>query len=250
MYGSGSFDYIEQFINSAQLRMAYKFFKKGTMNHCYRCLEGDQSKLSKDHLPPDKIFPEHERTGLQLISAKICGDCKGRFHRGGEDDNYFLCHMLLLANISSPSTEIQMKLEKCLRTLTKGQKILETEELSVTLPSGERQSYYVLKGGKERVLRVLDNIARGFYYRMRKEIIPEYVVLETEFTANENLKINLLPIQTACVVKKGVFEFKPILYENDDEGAKFLCWEFKFYNPKPFPIYYRYNVRNKEYVHK
>ncbi len=158
--------------------------------------------------------------------------------------------MLLWANMNSPTTEIKNRLEKCLRTIAGEKTIVETEKLSITLPSGEVEDYYVLKGCKEGIIRILESVARGVYYRMRGEIIPQNIVPDTEFKANENLNINLLTAQAPCIVKKGVFEFKPILYENDDDGERFLCWEFKFYNLKPFPIYYCYNVRNKEFVHK
>jgi len=222
----------------------YPFFKKGIKKRCYWCLEEDSTKLSKDHLPPDRIFPEHDREGLQLITATICDNCKQLHGRLGEDDSDFVCHMLLWQFLSSQNPLLKEKLESCLKhsRLARGRDIIDIEILTIHPSSGGTAQYPILRGGREVILRVLDNIARGIYYRMRGEIIPTLVMPETEFQPIDSFKAlgNPLAIQSPCVVKKEVFAWKPILYE--DGEVRFLCWEFKFYSLQPLPIYYSYTL--------
>jgi hypothetical protein len=221
--------------------MSYIFFKKGIKRCCYWCFEEDKSKLSKDHLPPQSIFPKQERQGLQLITAPICHNCK-KLHHISDDDNIFLRHMRFWASLSSGIDDASRRLKELIEysSLSKGQEIVQAEDLQVELSTGEIIHYLILKGGKESILRVLDSIARAFHYRMRGEIIPTHISPDFKFKpeGSFNPSINLLTIMDPCVVKKQVFEFSPVLYE--EAKFKYLCWEFKFYNLKPLPIYYSY----------
>ena len=192
--------------------------------------------------PPRSIFPKYERKGLQLATAPICNECKKRHQRSGEDDQNFMLHMLLWKEMARGSLNIQEKLERFLEhsSLIKDQRIVLANFHNFTLPDGKTVKYPILKGGKEIIIRVLDSIARGFYYRMTGEIIPEVVVPDFEFgpKGSFNYPINPLTGMPPYVVKDCVFEFAPVLCQ--DNRFRYLCWKFRFYTLEPLPIYYSY----------
>lgn len=222
--------------------MSYPFFKKSLKKSCYWCFEDDKSKLTMDHLPPRSIFPRQEREGLQLATAPICNECKKRHRRSGMDDENFILHMRLWKEMSLGSVNIQGKLEKFLEysSLTKDQKIVLADYHQFTLPSGKTVKHLILKGGREVIVGVLDSVARGFYYRMSGEIIPQDVAPNLEFRPKDSFtpSINPLTIMPLYVVKKDVFEFAPVLFQ--DETFRYFCWQFRFFNLDPLPIYYSY----------
>jgi hypothetical protein len=231
--------------NAHAKKMSYLFFKKGLKKRCYWCSEDDRKELTDDHLPPDSIFPKEDREGLQLITVTLCKKCETLHHMSG-DDNNFLRHMHLWASMRSGS-DISRNLEECVKysSFTKGEKIVQAEYLPVELSNGKIVQYPILKGGKEGILRVLDSIARGFYYRMKGEVIPEDVSPDFEFRpkGSYNPPINILTRMPPNVVKKHVFEFETNIYRKDT--FRFLCWEFKFYNLDPLPIYYSYDINEQ-----
>lgn len=227
--------------------MSYPFFKKGLKRCCYWCSQDDKRQLSDDHLPPKSIFPKEEREGLQLITAPICDKCKARRKRSGEDDEVFIRHMQLWASLRSGGKDTKKRLEHCIERhrSPKPSGIVPAEYLKVHLSTGGTVHYPILKGGKEVIVGVLNSVARGFYYRMSGEIIPEHIPPELRFRPRGSFTPpkNLLPVMTPCVVKKHVFEFSPVLYE--EKRFNFLCWEFKFYNLDPLPIYYSYYLNRQ-----
>jgi hypothetical protein len=181
---------------------------------------------------------------LQLITVSICNKCKKHHQRSGNDDDNFIRHMRLWSSLSAGSDNIDKRLKECIEChrVTKAQEIVQAEFLHVTLSSGKTIDYPILKGGKEIIVRVLDSIARGFYYRMKGEVIPENISPDFEFRpkGSFNPPINILTRMPANVVKKHIFEFATNMYKEDK--FRYLCWEFKFYNLDPFPIYYSYQV--------
>jgi hypothetical protein len=201
--------------------MKFVFFRKGIKKRCYWCLEEDKKKLTKDHLPPRNIFPKEERKGLDLITVSI-----------------------LWKHLKSGSINIDERLEKCLSrgSLVKDKLITEVRSLPVELSNGQIIQYPILTDGREIIRGVLDSTARGFYYLWNGEIIPKDVVPEFEFKPTNyfNFQENPLHFQNAAVVKKNIFEFKLLLAAG--EKSKFLCFEFKFYNLEPLPIYYYYEI--------
>jgi len=224
--------------------MKFVFFRKGIKKRCYWCLEEDKKKLTKDHLPPRNIFPKEERKGLDLITVSICNECKKLYQRSGDYDYRFLCHILLWKHLKSGSINIDERLEKCLSrgSLVKDKLITEVRSLPVELSNGQIIQYPILTDGREIIRGVLDSTARGFYYLWNGEIIPKDVVPEFEFKPTNyfNFQENPLHFQNAAVVKKNIFEFKLLLAAG--EKSKFLCFEFKFYNLEPLPIYYYYEI--------
>jgi len=225
--------------------MSYIFFKKGIKRRCYWCAEEDKNKLTKDHLPPESIFPKQERLDLQLITAPICHNCK-KLHHISEDDNIFLRHMHFWSSLRSKSQDINRGLEELIKytSLSKGKKIISAEYLNVELSTGEIVDNLILKGGKESILRVLDSIARAYYYRKKGDIIPLNVSPDFVFRPKGSYKppFNILSKMPRVVIKKQVFEFAMNHFEGEYEDRKFkyLCWEFKFYNLEPMPVYYSY----------
>ena len=223
--------------------MSYVFFKKGIERRCYWCYENDKAKLTKDHLPPDCIFPKQDRIGLQLITAPICNRCKV-IHHTSDDDNNFLRHMHFWASLGSSSRDTHQKLQELIgySSLAEDRGIVQAEYLDVELSSGQVVRYPILKGGSGSIARVLDSIARAFYYRMRGEIIPENVSHSFVFKPQKSFTppMNLLQGMRPCVVKNHVFEFSPVLFQ--EEEFRYLSWEFKFYSLPPLPIYYYYDL--------
>jgi len=227
--------------------MSYFFLKRNLKKCCYWCSEEDKGTLSDDHLPPKSIFPKEDRVGLQLITVKICETCKMLYGRKGEDDNTFIRHMRLWASMSLGSGEFLKRFEECIKYSAKAQdlRIVEAEYLQVELSNGKIMEYPILKGSKEGILRVLDSIARGFYYRMKGEFIPKDILPHYRLIPKDSYDppINILTVMPRNVVKKGVFEFATNMYRSD--SFRYLCWEFSFYNLWPLPIYYSYYMNSQ-----
>ena len=222
--------------------MSYLFFKKDLKKRCYRCADDHRKDLSDDHLPPKNIFPKEERTGLQLITATICEKCKKLYQRTGEDDQVFIQHMRLWASLRTGGKDTKDRIEDCIKRdrLAKHSGIVLVEDLKITSSDGLSTHYPILKEGRPVILGVLDSIARGFYYRIKGEIIPQQVNPEFEFRPRGSFQppFNLLTRMPTIVVKEGVFKFAMNFYS--DNKLKFLCWEFGFYNLNPLPVYYCY----------
>jgi hypothetical protein len=121
---------------------------------------------------------------------------------------------------------------------------VQAEDLQVELSTGEIIDYPILKGAKESISRVLDSIARAYYYRKTDDVIPIDVSPDYVFRPKGSYRppFNILSKMPRVVIKRNVFKFAMNLFEGEHENRKFkyLCWEFQFYNLKPLPIYYSY----------
>ena len=106
--------------------------------------------------------------------------------------------------------------------------------------------YPALPGKKQIIVRVLDAVCRGFYYRWTGEIIPKDVYPDLElkpkghFAELPTAEYNPLLFQNPYIVARGIFEFKPVLFQ--DEEIRCLYWEFKFYSNIRLPVYYNYDL--------
>jgi hypothetical protein len=234
----------------SSLNMSYPFFIRELERRCYWCSEDDKKKLTLDHLPPQSIFPKKTRNGLQLITAPICDRCKSEHHKNTDDD-IFLRNMEFWSAMKSGNGKINEEIRNLAKRIpaTKEQGIVLAESLKVKLPDEKLVEHFILRGSKEAIMRVLESIARGYYYRMRGEVIPENISPDFEFEAKGIFNLphqdNPLNGMTPCVVKKDIFEFYPII-DNGEDDHRYLLWAFKFYNLDPLPIYYYYELSSNQ----
>lgn len=212
-------------------------------NACAYCAASD--RLTKDHIPPEKLFPS-PRPG-NLITVPACGDCHSDTSR---DDEYFRLKVCLREDAGNhpKARENWAAIFRSLGRVEAGglRKSFSADMRSVQLCTpagiyvGRRLSYDV---DMVRIRRVVERIVRGFYFAERgsplglanevRVYANEDLQQETQDVLDELTKNILLPLaaQTPKVIGDNVFSYR---FHIPDENPMYSVWGLSFYGAIPF----------------
>lgn len=212
-------------------------------NACAYC--GASDLLTKDHIPPEKLFPSPRPSNL--ITVPACGDCHSNTSK---DDEYFRLKVCLRedAGNSPQARENWAAIFRSLDRVEAGglRKSFSADIRSVQLRSqagiyvGRYLSYDV---DLVRIRRVVERIVRGLYFAERGN--PLGFVNEVSVYTNEDLQQEtqdalddltnniLLPlaVQTPKVIGDSVFSYR---FYIPDEKPICSVWALSFYEAVPF----------------
>lgn len=182
---------------------------------CYIC--GDLAD-TRDHIPPDGIFPVPKPTNL--ITVPACSECN---EGSSKDDEYFRT-VIATASSESPYAEKlldtkitrQFKERPALQThlFNKMKKVDIFSEGGIYLKKG-----YAFKVDQERVQTVVEKIVKGLYFHEKGVPLKEQYSVG-DFILNPKLdetmldQVCLLPIR---IIGDGkVFSYRYFIYSKDE----------------------------------
>lgn len=144
--------------------------------YCLHKLTKGKNK-SRDHLPPDKLFPENMRN-LDMRTVPCCKECNNSF---SEDDEWFRNIMAAYcANDSDIArklleTKVKKSGEKKPHLLKK--KSAREEWINLQSPSGiyyerRKEKMPFTKDEEACITRMLHRLCKGYYWVLYKKIAP------------------------------------------------------------------------------
>ncbi|NQU43767.1 hypothetical protein HQ520_10820 [bacterium] len=143
--------------------------KSGVCAYCGKC-----AKLTRDHIPPDSLFPGPKPS--TLITVPCCEKCRESTLK---DDEYFKVAMTLREDtVENP--DVKLLIKSVLRGLARPEGRSLSHALLGSMHrvnlitrsgiyTGTRQAYSV---EFERLYRVIDRISRGLYWRSVRCPVP------------------------------------------------------------------------------
>lgn len=212
-------------------------------NVCAYC--GGSDRLTKDHIPPEQLFPSPRPANLITVSA--CQHCHSDTSK---DDEYFRLKLCLKEDAGDhPSARENWP--AIFRSLNKTEAVglrkgflgdLRTVQLRTPagIYLGPRLSYSVDLG---RIRRVVERIVRGFYFAERcvplglsKEVrvhTNEDIQQEPQEVLSELTKNILAPLaaQAPKIIGDNVFSYRFYVLE---ENPVHSVWGLSFYAAVPF----------------
>lgn len=210
---------------------------------CAYC--GATDRLTKDHIPPEKLFTK-PRPG-NLITVPACGDCHAVTSK---DDEYFRLKLCLREDAGN-HPKARENWPAIFRSLCRVEAVglrksftADMRSVQLRTPAGiyvgRRMSYDV---DLVRIRRVVERIIRGFYFAesssplgIANEVnvyLNEDLQQETQDVLDDLTKHILLPLaaQTPKVIGDNVFSYR---FHITDENPIYSVWGLSFYETVPF----------------
>lgn len=130
---------------------------------------------TRDHVPPDCLFPVPRPDNL--ITVPACRICNERF---GRDDEYFHQCLMTAENLETVPTTEEPR-ERARRGLARPQAqgllrkiVLSFQDVEVYSPGGiYLGTQPALRVDRQRILGVIERIARGLYFAVNQIAVPE-----------------------------------------------------------------------------
>ena len=212
-------------------------------NACAYC--GASDRLTRDHIPPEKLFPR-PRPG-NLITVPACGDCHSDTSK---DDEYFRLKLCLRED-AGDHPRARENLPAIFRSLSRRKAVgfrksffSDIRAVQLRTPAGiyvgRRLCYNV---NMVRIRRVVERIVRGLYFAERAS--PLRFANEVRVYANEDLqqgnqnvleeltKNILVPLaaQIPKVIGDNVFSYR---FHIPEENPVYSVWGLSFYGAVSF----------------
>jgi hypothetical protein len=192
---------------------------------CYFC--GDKV-TSKDHLPPDNIFPSPKPSNL--ITFKSC-DLHNK--EQSMDDEYF---GIIIKTASSESPIAKSMIEdKVVRGFKRRPNLLlsmlkRSRYVDIVTPSGiiidKRPA---IEYDRSRINNVVTRMTKGYYYKYTGNRLPDDYSIKV-FKINPSLDAVHLELLSRIRLNTIVADVFSLKYQIDKDDPCFSVWFFFFYN--------------------
>ncbi|MFH2069320.1 MAG: hypothetical protein ABII89_07680 [Candidatus Omnitrophota bacterium] len=212
-------------------------------NICAYC--GATDGLTKDHIPPEQIFPSPRPSNL--ITVPTCGNCHSDTSK---DDEYFRLKVCLREDAGN-HPKARKNWDAIFRSLNRMEAsgfqksfFADMHNVQLSTPAGifigQQLGYDV---NMIRIRRVVERITRGLYFAERGSFLgfhnevrvhaDEDLHQETKKVLDELSKNVLLPLaaQTPKIIGDNVFSYR---FHITDENPAYSVWGFSFYGSVPF----------------
>jgi hypothetical protein len=206
--------------------------KHGTCAYC-----GDESDLTRDHIPPRALFPDEDPG--DLLTVPCCEKCRGGW---SQDDEYF--RLMVMSSYLVVDNEVAQQVNrKVLRSLARPKaeglrRLVRSSLGSIDLftPGGLYLGQACgVKVDVKRFKRVSERILKALFFHEMKRLVPEgYTTVNImQQLSGDYFDRHIKPISFAPLrsYAKGAFQYTFAQTETDPDST---MWIMLLYERLPF----------------
>ena len=208
---------------------------------CAYCMKEDGT--TKDHIPPQCIFPKPRAT--ELIWVPCCESCREGW---SEDDEEFRRYIWSAEGVEG-HTSFEKASNQIISSIKRPEAKLYRNKILSSISSREEYSESgIFLGNKtlmeiewDRIERVLKRIVRGLFFKENNQLIPgDHEVIIKSYDKNIFDEVDKFQFKKMANVCDGIFQYwlcKP----NNEENTS--LWIMVFCNSTPYLGYIR-SIKN------